>query len=135
MALGFDRMYPGPLKENFKDRAGPLDKFVETNETIRGKDAKGAPYAVRLFADAGREHMEKFGTTIEQIAKIAAKNHKHSQNNKNALFRKPFTTKEVMESPMVHSPVQILACCPNSDGAAAAILVSEEFVRKHQLEA
>lgn len=105
LALGFDRMYPGPLKENFKDRAGPLDKFVETNETIRGKDPNAAPYAVRLFADAGREHMEKFGTTIEQIAKIAAKNHRHSQNNKNALFRKPFTTKEIMESPMVHSPV------------------------------
>jgi len=47
-----------------------------------------APFAAQLFGNAGKEHMEKYGTTLEQFAKIAEKNHKHSGNNPWVLFMK-----------------------------------------------
>ena len=65
--------------------------------------------APQFFGNAGREHMEKYGTTPEHFAKIGHKNHKHSVNNPQ--------------------------CCPTSDGAGAAIVVSEDFIKKHKLQA
>ena len=85
LALGFEKMYKGPLKSFFTDRVDPLDKFIAHNNELRGPD--NSPYAVRLFADAGREHMEKYGTTLDQISKIAEKNHRHASNNPNSSFR------------------------------------------------
>ena len=103
LALGFEKMYPGPLKSFFTDRANPIGKFVEHNIALRGNDT--SPYAVKLFADAGREHMEKYGTTIDHFSKIAEKNHRHASNNPNAAFRKVFTLDQIKNSPMIHSPV------------------------------
>ena len=103
LALGFEKMYPGPLKSFFTDRADPIGKFVEHNIALRGNDT--SPYAVKLFADAGREHMEKYGTTIDHFSKIAEKNHRHASNNPNAAFRKVFTLDQIKNSPMIHSPV------------------------------
>jgi len=44
-------------------------------------DLQASPLAAQLFGNAGEEHMKKYGTTLEQFAKIAEKNHKHSANN------------------------------------------------------
>jgi len=132
LALGFEKMYKGPLKSFFTDRADPLGKFIDKNIELRGPDT--SPYAVKLFADAGREHMEKYGTTLDHFSKVAEKNHRHASNNLNSSFRKVFTLQEIKDSPMIHSPVQLLACCPNADGAAAAILCSEEFMLRHGLQ-
>ena len=131
LALGFEKMYKGPLKSFFTDRADPLGKFIDHNIALRGPDT--SPYAVKLFADAGREHMEKYGTTVDHFSKIAEKNDRHASNNKNSSFRKIYSLQEIKDSPMIHSPVQLLACCPNSDGAAAAVLCSEDFVVRHGL--
>ena len=106
-------------------------KFIDHNIALRGPDT--SPYAVKLFADAGREHMEKYGTTVDHFSKIAEKNDRHASNNKNSSFRKIYSLQEIKDSPMIHSPVQLLACCPNSDGAAAAVLCSEDFVVRHGL--
>ena len=89
---------------------------------------------MRLFASGGKEHSEKYGTKLEHFAKIAAKNHRHASNNKNAMYRKVYTVEEIMKAPMIYWPETVLSCCPNSDGAAAAILASEDFVRRHGLE-
>ena len=132
LALGFEKMYKGPLKSFFTDRADPVGKFVEHDERLRGTDT--SPWAVRVFANAGLEHMEKYGTTLDHFAKIAEKNHKHASNNPNSSFRKVYSLQEIKDSPMIHSPVQLLACCPNADGAAAAVICSEDFVRRHGLE-
>lgn len=132
LALGFEKMYSGPLKRIFTDRTDPMGKFLDKNVELRGQDT--SPYAVKLFADAGREHMEKYGTTLDHFAKIAEKNHKHASNNPNSSFRKVYSLEEIKNSPMIHSPVQLLACCPNADGAAAAIMCSEDFVISHGLE-
>jgi acetyl-CoA acetyltransferase len=87
-----------------------------------------------MFGNAGREHREKYGTTQEQFAKIAVKNHEHSTRNPYAQFQKEFTLEEVLASPTVHEPLTKLQCCPTSDGGGAAILCSGDFVRKHGLE-
>ena len=103
LALGFEKMYKGPLKSIFTDRADPLGKFIENNIALRGPDT--SPYAVKLFADAGREHMEKYGTTLDHFSKIAEKNHKHASNNPNSSFRKVFSLQEIKDSAMIRSPV------------------------------
>lgn len=86
------------------------------------------------FGNAGREHMEKYGTKLEHFAMVAAKNKQHGVNNPYSQFRKPYTVDQVMKSPMIHEPLTFLQCCPTSDGAGAAILCSEDFMIKHNLQ-
>jgi acetyl-CoA acetyltransferase len=93
-----------------------------------------APAAPQFFGNAGREHMEKYGTTAEQFAKIGWKNHKHSVNNPYSQFQDEYSLEDILKAPMVYDPLTKLQCCPTSDGAGAAILASEAFVRKHKLE-
>ena len=61
------------------DRANPIEKHVEV--MLEKYDFVPAPPAAQMFGNAGREHMEKFGTKLEHFAKVALKNHKHSVNN------------------------------------------------------
>jgi len=103
LSVGFEKMYTGKLKEFFTDRASPVENFVKHNISLRGAD--DSPWAVKIFADAGREHMEKYGTTEEHFAKIAEKNHRHASNNTNSSFRKVYSLQEIKDSPMIHSPV------------------------------
>ncbi|XP_061267925.1 sterol carrier protein 2 isoform X2 [Bos javanicus] len=103
LALGFEKMEKGPIAVNIQDKANPIDKHVEVMVNKYGLSP--SPVAPQMFGNAGKEHMEKYGTTLEHFAKIGWKNHKHSVNNP-----------------------------PTSDGAAAAILASEAFVQKHNLK-
>ena len=84
-----------------------------------------------MFGDGGRQHMELYGTTKEQFAKVSVKNHRHSVNNPRSQYREACTLDEVLASRMVYEPLTILQCCPTSDGAGAAILCSQEFANKH----
>lgn len=93
-----------------------------------------APMTAQMFGNAGIEHMKKYGTKPEHFAKIAYKNHKHSVNNPYSQFRDEYTLKQILDSPLVYGPLTKLQCCPTSDGSAAAIVVSEKFVRSHGLE-
>ncbi len=78
-----------------------------------------------------RHRMAEFGTTEEQLAQIAVKAHKLSVHNENARFRDEFTLEKVMSSAMVSYPLRLFEICPVSDGAAAVLLCSAEFARKH----
>jgi acetyl-CoA acetyltransferase len=93
-----------------------------------------APAAPQFFGNAGREHMEKYGTTAEQFAKIGWKNHKHSVNNPYSQFQDEYSLEDILKAPMVYDPLTKLQCCPTSDGSGAAILASEAFVKKHGLQ-
>ena len=93
-----------------------------------------APPMPQMFGNAGREHMKKYGTTAKQFAMIGEKNHRHSANNPYAQFRKVYSLEEVEGSKMTYAPLTKLQCSPTSDGAGAAIVCSEAFVRKHGLE-
>lgn len=92
------------------------------------------PITAQMFGNAGIEHMKKYGTKPEHFAKIAYKNHLHSVNNPYSQFQEKYTFEQIMSSPKIFGPLTKLQCCPTSDGAAAVILVNEEFVRKHRLE-
>jgi len=131
MALGFEKMQKGSLPVKSAD-SNPVGRHIRLMAELRG--ASDAPPAAQMFGNAGREHMEKHGTTREHFAKIAAKNHRHSVNNPYAQFRAEFSLDEVVKSPMIFDPLTKLQCCPTSDGAAAAILASASFVKEHHLE-
>jgi sterol carrier protein 2 len=132
LALGFEKMEKGSLGIKYEDRTNPMDKqFMLMNE-LRGVGA--APVAPQFFGNAGREHMERYGTKPEHFAKIGWKNHKHSVNNPYSQFQDEYSLEQIKAAPMVWDPLTKLQCCPTSDGAGAAILASEEFVRKHNLQ-
>ena len=131
LALGFEKMEKGSLGAKWTDRVNPMDKHFTLMMQLRKFAA--APPAPQIFGNAGREHMEKYGTTAEQFAKIGWKNHKHSVNNPYSQFQDEYTLDQIKAAPMVYEPLTKLQCCPTSDGAGAAILASEDFVKKHGL--
>ncbi len=82
------------------------------------------------FAVIAKKHMEQFGTTAEQMAKVSVKNHYNGSLNPFSQFQKIVTVEEVLKSVMIADPITLLSCCPNSDGAAAVILTSSERAKK-----
>ena len=78
-----------------------------------------------VFALIARAHMEKYGTTEEQMAHVAVKNHRHGVLNPKAQFQKEISLETVLKSAYVAD------CCPFTDGGAALVLASEEVARKH----
>ena len=83
-----------------------------------------------LFAMRAQRHMYEYGTTLEQMAKISVKNHRNGCLNPYSQYQKEFTTDEVLNSPMIADPLTLFSCCPNSDGAAAAIVTTKEMAKK-----
>jgi sterol carrier protein 2 len=132
LAFGFEKMAKGSLSYTFQDRSNPLEVHLGHMNDMRGVST--APFAAQMFGNAGREHMEKYGTTKEQFAKVAYKNHKHSKLNPYAQFRTEYSLEQILKSPDVYDPLTKLQCCPTSDGGGAAVLASEDFVKKHGLQ-
>jgi len=83
-----------------------------------------------LYAMMAQAHMHKHGTTPEQLAAVAVKNHKHGQQNPMAQFPMKITVEDVLNSAMVADPLHMLDCSPITDGAAALILCPVEMARK-----
>jgi acetyl-CoA acetyltransferase len=134
LALGFEQMKPGALGAVFADRPTPFDRFEEVTDRLVGEPQ--IPLALRYFGGAGREHMQRYGTPLETFAQIRAKASRHAENNPLALFRKPVTAEQVMNDVPVWPGVMTrLMACPPTCGAAAALLVSEDFARRRGLDA
>jgi acetyl-CoA acetyltransferase len=129
LALGFEKMEKGSLGAKYSDRTHPMDQHMQVMMSTQGYAQ--APAAAQLFGGAGREHMAKYGTTKEQLAKVAVKNRKHAVANERSQFRVASSLEEIMAAPMVFEPLTKFQCCPTSDGAAAAVICSEEFAKKH----
>lgn len=91
---------------------------------------RGHSRFLEIYAALARFHMRRFGTTREQIAAVAAKNHDHSVHNECAQYRKPFTVEEVLGARPVIDPLTVAMCAPLSDGAAAAVLCTERGLRR-----
>jgi acetyl-CoA C-acetyltransferase len=83
-----------------------------------------------LFALIAKRHMMQYGTTREQLAKVAVKNHKHGSYNPKAQFQRPISIEDVLNSPLVADPLRLLDCSPISDGAAVAIIARSDIARK-----
>lgn len=126
LALGFEKMAKGSLGATFMDRTMPMDRHMGLMVELRGYES--GPPTAQIFGNAGREHMERFGTKPEHFAKIAYKNHLHSTNNPYSQFQDEYSLEQILASPMMHEPLTKLQCCPTSDGSAAAVLCSDEVV-------
>ena len=126
LVVGFEKMFPGSLQSFFNDRANPTGTSAEMMKATRG--VTNAPGAPQMFGNAGREYMERFGARAEDFAEIARVNHEHSKRNPYSQFQDEYTLEQVLKSPMIHEPLTKLQCCPTSDGGAAAVLVSQEFL-------
>ena len=133
LALGFEQMRPGALGDIYTDRPSPFGEFNETCEQLVGNAE--IPLALRYFGGAGKSHMDKYGTTMKDFAKIRAKASRHATKNPLALFKKEVSEEEVLESPIMWPGVMTrLMACPPTCGGAAAILVSENFANKHGID-
>ncbi|MDF0532321.1 lipid-transfer protein [Tsukamurella sp. 8F] len=130
LALGFEKMQKGSLGSTYDDREQPMMRHLLALAELQEFAMPPAPY---MFGAAGKEHMERFGTTAEQFAKIGVKNHRHSQNNPYAQFQDPYTLDEVLASKPIYGPLTKLQCSPTSDGSGAVVVASEDFVDRHGL--
>src|SRR3982074_983814 len=129
IALGFEKMQPGPLRGGAEDRESPMGKHVKAMAEI---DEFGFPVAPWMFGAAGREPMRQYGPTAEHFAKIGYKDHKTSVNNPFAQFQEEYSLEDILAAKMISDPLTKLQCSPTSDGSAAAILASEPFGDKHR---
>ncbi|MFC1421332.1 lipid-transfer protein [Streptacidiphilus cavernicola] len=134
LALGFEKMSRGALGAGAGAgdfAASPLARHYGVMAARHGFER--TPPTAQIFGNAAREHMERYGTTAEQLALVGVKNHRHSADNPRAQFRDSYTLDEVLASRTVHAPLTKLQCSPTSDGAAAAVVASERFVERHGL--
>ena len=131
LVLGFEKMEKGALGSKFNDRTNPLEFHVNVMNDVQGFTS--APPAAQMFGGAGREYRWKYGTKRETFGKISEKARKHAANNPLAIFNQVLSLEEIMASEEVFDPLTRFQCCPPTCGAAAAILVSDDFAKKHNL--
>jgi acetyl-CoA acyltransferase len=134
LALGFEKMKRGALgggADGGDFSTSPVARHYGVMAARHGFEM--SPPTAQIFGDAAREHMEKYGTTEAQLAAVGAKNHRHSANNPYAQFQDVYGVDEILAARVVHRPLTKLQCSPTSDGAAAAVVVSERFVERHGL--
>ena len=85
-----------------------------------------------VFALIARAHMDRYGTTEEQMAHVAVKNHRHGTLNPKAQFQKEISLETVLRSPYVADPLKLYDCCPFTDGGAAVVLAAEDVARRRR---
>jgi acetyl-CoA acyltransferase len=131
LALGFEKMEPGSLGVKYTDRTNPIDKHAMAMFELRQPEA--SPPAPQMFGNAGREHMERYGSEPDHYAWIGWKNHEHSTRNPYAQFQQEYSLDEIKAAKVIHEPLTKLQCSPTSDGSGCAIVASERFVDEHDL--
>ena len=109
------------FKEMSRDRR-PISNLFQ-------KEKKASVF-MEVYAGWCRKHMEVYGTTQNQLAAVASKNHMNSVANDKAQYRKPFTIEDVLNSETVIYPLTLPMCSPISDGAASAIICSPAGLKK-----
>lgn len=132
LAVGFEQMTKKAMAgDGTMPKVTTVDAQLAAMVPTHGWGA--GPMTAQMFGNAAREHMATYGTTVEQLAAVAVKNHRHSADNPYAQFRDEYTLEQVLADKEVHAPLTRSQCSPMSDGAAAAVVVSERFVAEHGL--
>ncbi len=143
LALGVEKMYSEDKLRTMQAFSAGVDveqlqqimqQLKPPSEQKAGAESgagKSRSLFMDIYAAGARAHMAKYGTTKEQYARIAVKNHNNGSLNPHAQYRERYTLEEILASPMVSEPLTRLMCAPIGDGAAAAILVSEEKARQY----
>ena len=144
LAVGVDKMYDDDKALSFAIFDGAWDVH-DVAGTIAGLEALGAgveppdgthiPNAKRspfmdVYANFAKFHMKTFASTQRQFAAVAAKNHRHSTLNPLAQYRDDYSIDEILSARIVSWPLTLPMCSPISDGAAAAILCSADYLAR-----
>jgi acetyl-CoA acetyltransferase len=119
------------LIERMQAEAEEKRKELEKSGKVKKGEGGGqrSPF-MDIYSTASRAHMERYGTTQRQLATIAAKNHYHGSLNPDAQYRMTMTVDEVLNDRLVSYPLTRAMCAPMGDGAAAAILVSGDYLER-----
>ncbi len=151
LALGMEKLYHAEKKKSFAAIGSAVDvelmqqivaemtaqqEKLKAERAARGEEPKpgGAGESRSMFMDfyaqGARAHMKKYGTTKEQFARIAVKNHYNGSLNPHAQYQDVCTLEDVMNSPVVAEPLTRLMCSPIGDGAAATILCASSIANR-----
>jgi acetyl-CoA acetyltransferase len=112
-----------------RSRSVAVQAMAESGGTHAQFEVPYGPIIPSLYALIAQRHMHEFGTTEEQMAAVAVTLRKHASLNPNAHMRDPITIESVLRSRMITSPLKLLDCALVSDGAACAIVTSDERAR------
>jgi len=118
LAVGVEKLFCGDTGQSLKALSTSSDLDIEGRMGI----LFAGIYAMRV-----RTHMEKYGLTREQLAKVAVKNHDHGALNPHAQYRERVSVEEVLNSRMIADPITLLMTCPLGDGAAALLVGTKEM--------
>lgn len=129
LVVGFEQMEKGALGSKYNDRTNPLEKHAGVMNNVQGFNQ--APPAAQMFGGAGREYRWRYGTKRETFAKVSEKARKHASQNPLAIFNERLSVDEIMAAQEVFDPLTRFQCCPPTCGAAAAVLCSDDFAKKH----
>jgi acetyl-CoA acetyltransferase len=133
LAVGFEQMPPGALTGKWDDRPAPLSAFKAALVDVYPVDP-ALPMTPQYFAAAAQEYLNTTDATVDTLAAVSVKARMHAGNNPLAVFRDPITLEDVLNSPTVAGPLTRLQCCPPTSGAAAAVVCTREFARRHGLD-
>jgi len=129
LAVGFEQMDRGAIASVFADKVSPFEDFDRACDELVDVDL---PLALKYFGGAGLSHMKKYGTTLEDFAKVRAKASRHATKNPFSVFRNVMTVEDVLDAQMIWPGVMTRPmACPPTCGAAAAILCSPDFAKRH----
>lgn len=121
LALGVEKL--------FCDDTGKSLKALSTSSDIDIEGHMGILFA-GIYSMRVRAHMEKYGLTREQYAKVAVKNHDNGALNPHAQYRNRVTVEQVLQSRMIADPITLLMTCPMGDGGAAALVGTKEYAQR-----
>ncbi len=152
LALGMEKLYHADKRKSFAAIGSAVDvelmqqivaemnaqqEKLRAERAAKGEAAKPAGGAgesrsmfMDFYAQGARAHMKRYGTTKEQFARIAVKNHRNGSLNPHAQYQDVYTLEDIMNAPVVAEPLTRLMCSPIGDGAAATILCASSLASR-----
>ena len=136
LAVGMEKLFHPDKKKTFNAIGSAIDLELadEFARQMSGEQAAGAGESRSVFMDyyanLARAHMARYGTTREQFARIAAKNHTNGSLNPLAQFQTPRSMEDILAAPLIAEPLTRMMCSPIGDGAAAVVITTAEKARQ-----
>jgi len=131
LALGFEQMQVGALGfSGYDDRPVVIGQHIKKLERFGIDLMQMSSPLFPVFDLAGEEYAKRYGLKSDTYARVTVKARQNAMNNPNAIFHELVTAEQVLASKNVYGSLTKLQCCPPTSGAAAAVLMSEDFARK-----
>ena len=131
LAVGFEEMQPGALSSPWVDREAPGERQINLLHDMGYSDGEGA---ILAFCGAGEYYLEKYDADPKIFADVSVKTRSHAIHNPLSLFSTPLTVEEVLDAKPIYRRLTRLMACPPTCGAAAAVIVSQDFAERHDIE-